>query len=393
MTSHTGRSDWSSVDNLLNQYSSYEEFENAANTTGIQLYGSGKNYSLNDFEATELESIKQYYEDINSLESEINTLTEERIDAEKRNNTLLDEKNKTLQRTMELNDIIINQELSTGDKTAKKARKTVTSAEKEYEKNGYLSPDTLHELIALGDEYTEAWMNSNGEIEFHSEKIQEINEANAQAAIDAARQNLALAEQNYQLELQKVDVKNLTDEQKEYLNFLQDEINKKRESLNLTELNYDAVKAENAAAEEEVAEAGYYKQKEYEAPKRSTQYIDDEIKRKQEELDYLKEEAEYLSGDNLTKNLEEQKRLKEEIIALDQEQIDYNKETINQNDAILEQYAKEHGFAIEKDASGYYTRETQEKFLNATEAEKRAALERENAAGVAKEANTDKDRS
>ena len=383
MASHTGRSDWSSVDNLLNQYSSYEEFKNAANTTGIQLYESGKNYSLNDFEATELESIKQYYEDINSLESEINTLTEERIDAEKRNNTLLDEKNKTLQRTIELNDIIINQELSTGDKTAKKARKTITSAEKEYEKNGYLSPETLKELIALGDKYKDAWINSNGEIEFHSDKLKEIELNDIDIAKAKAYENIQLSTQTYWIE-------KINGATQERLDKIQEEIDKYKEEYEYLGLIYEAAEKANEEAEE-VTEAGYYKQKEYEAPKRSTQYIDDEIKRKQEELDYLKEEAEYLSGDSLTKNLEEQKRLKEEIIALDQEQIDYNKETINQNDTILEQYAKEHGFAIEKDASGYYTRETQEKFLNATEAEKRAALERENAAGVAKEANTDKD--
>ena len=186
-------------------------------------------------------------------------------------------------------------------------------------------------------------------------------------------------------------VDGLNEEEKERLSKLDEEIAKQKILLNDAKQYEDYVKQSHTENEEEAAEAGYYKQKEYEAPKRSTQYIDDEIKQIEDEISYLEKEAEYLTGDSLTKNLEQQKQLREEIIALKEEEVKYNDETINQAKKEYEALAAQYGIKVKYDESGRVSRETMEAMDAATEAAKKSALDAENAAGVAKEANTDKD--
>ena len=342
---------------VLKNYSSFEDFEKALySNEGISFNdGTIRNdenvKELSSIDEGSLEDIKNYYEQIAILENNRNEIADEINEAEEKNNKLQKEKENSLQNQLDTLKKIIDLDLAPGDKSAKKAKKTLTSAEKELEKNGYLSSDTLRELNALGDEYWEKWHNINGEIEFQSEEIKNLEKLQAEKDVKLAEEALLDAKILYYQE-------KMTTANEETLATLDAQIKDLEKTLSLTKDIAASTEKENQEEEETTKPVKYTKAIVWENKENDYNYIDQLLKDNQQKLTALRDEMEYLSGDALKKAYEEENQLLEERLELYKQLNKENDEKITDKTTELQQLGNQFGVNITFDENGYVTPES-----------------------------------
>ena len=240
-----------------------------------------------------------------------------------------------------------------------KSVSVIEAAKKEQEQYGQVSSDTIEKLIALGKDYADCWEIVNGQLVIHEDKIEEtrktvhdnyeqmlkdkMTEAGYQQTVNTlTAAQWALEEK---IRLSRLSINSAADAEyyKTQIAFL-DEIIEKGENAALI-FSGSSFNANTSSAKTYTT----IESREFHA---DTSAYDTQIKALQEDLNILRSEAEYLSGEDLNKNLEGQKAIMEEIVSLQGEKLSLSQQ---EQEVIKKDIEDLTGIKVETDKHGFIT--------------------------------------
>lgn len=232
-----------------------------------------------------------------------------------------------------------------------KSASVIEAAKKEQEQYGQASSDTIEKLIALGVDYANCWEIVNGQLVINQEEIEEVKQKKYNAYVEEMTQKKAeLTAEIALIEAEMVRASisgTISADLVEKLNTAKEDLENVIKALKNAENIFNAPNSFGSSGSAKTYTA--IESREFHA---DTSAYDTQIKALQEDLNILRSEAEYLSGEDLNKNLEEQKAIMEEIVSLQSEKLSLSQQ---EQEVIKKDIEDLTGIKVETDKHGFIT--------------------------------------